>query len=358
MRTISLLAGVLCTIATASAQRSEYHVYPDLFDASTSFVSRGALGANPGELLAELPGGLISGIGQDGSGACLVNTLVVTLQDQDASTPETWGVVGRPRAASGTGPDTTAAPLYAATGFQTPPGVGVTAWAFTLTFRAPAALPCSSDYFHGVILPAGPNWPATDGLSAAAAHYSAGGFGDHPRPGAPNLGWTHDPNAGFVQAQSQVWSFRLGSATPSLQMGNDDPASTRVNPAASQGTANFGAGGFFPQTDGLPRADGIDARIYDSGNAGGTAFLFLSFSPAPVPLAIAQGDLLIDPAFLLPVGQGTIAAAAPEVAIFPMLPPGTVPHAVVVGQSVWFQAVTADANLRNLAFSNAAAMSF
>ena len=141
MRPISLVTGVLCTIASASAQRSEFHVYPDLLDASTSFVSRGVLGANPGELLAEIPRGLISGIGQDGSGQCLINTLVVTLQDQDASTPETWGVIGRARATSGTGPDTTGAPLYAATGFQTPPGNGVTAWVFTLTFQAPAALP-------------------------------------------------------------------------------------------------------------------------------------------------------------------------------------------------------------------------
>ena len=106
--------------------------------------------------------------------------------------------------------------------------------------------------------------------------------------------------------------------------------------------------------------DGIDARIYDSGNAGGMAFLFLSFAlaPTPLPLAIAQGDLLLDPAFLLPVGQGPISAAAPEVAIFPMLPPGTVPHAVVVGQSVWFQALTVTSNLQNATFSNATAMSF
>lgn len=347
MRSLPLLALAACAFASPlTAQRGIFAVFPDDGLLSSFFTDRGVMNAGAaGDALNELPRGLVDGVGQVGGGACQLFGMICVVQDEQAMTQESFSLVARPRAASGTGPDT-ASVLYRAGPVSTPPGqVGQQAWIVTLAFQTPVTVPCGSDWFHGIGLPVASAWPAQDGLSLQLADYTQGTLGDHPRVGAPNLGWSLDATGAQVQSQPYVWSVALRTSGPSLQVGAVDPANTRTSTAANQGTTTFGVGGFFPDVSGAPRSDGLEVRFYDVQAAGAPTGILFSFAQAPTPLPLpgVLGELRIDVATLVAFPGGVIAPTAPERVIAPFLPPGSLPVSLAgSGAVVWFQGVVLD----------------
>ncbi len=348
MRTsLVVFAALAATPLVSAQQRGIFAVFPDEQLLSVSFIDRGAMNTTraAGEVLNEMPRGLVAGLGMDSTGACNLNDMQVVVQDQNAATVETFGIVARPRAASGTGPDT-ATPSFRFTGLQTPQQSGAQAWVFTLTFQNPQPVP-ATDFFHGIVLPAAPTWPATDGLAAQMAHYSQGLLGDHPRATAPRLGWSIDSGGGAPANHDYVWSATVDTRTPTLQMGAVDPANVRTAPLAGQGRTTFGAGGFYPDVAGAARSDGLEVRIYDAGSPGASTAILSSFglAAAPIPITGIQGRLLLDPASLMAFPGGSIAATAPERAIYPFLSAGSIPSSLSgTGARLICQGVVGDPN--------------
>ncbi len=350
-----------------SQERSLFHIYPDLDGWNTSYIGRGAAATQNGvvELLAEIPQGLVLGMGQQGGlngGSCEVSNYSFTIQDQDGGTQEAYSILARPRDASGIGPDMVAAPLYTSGPYQSPAGQSLVAgaWWVTVTFQTPVQLPCNSgDIFHGVELAAGPTWPTNDGLSCWYADYTGGTFGSNPISAAPGLAWSTSIGT-TPQVASYVWDMAFHSQAPSFALGNIDPTGGRIDNINSRmPDTDFGAGGFFPDISGAGRSDGIAARVYDSGAPGGQAYVFLSLGVAPTPIPVSfvsLGDLIVDPLLLILAGQGTISPTAPEIALMQILPPSSVP-ASNIGLTLWWQALTLSTG-GQFAFANAAGIQF
>src|SRR5690606_35986720 len=163
------------------------------------------------------------------------------LQDQDASTPETysWSVLsaradGRPGAA-----------FYRSGPIPTPPGAtaGPEAWLLSSALTAPVRpLPKDATCFLAVGLPSNARWPL-DGLSVHHADYSLGTTGDTPRSDAPNLTWTVDRDRGDLVGQPSPRVPALFFLTPGLVL----RAGADVDPAEQRGpNPTFGAAGLYP----------------------------------------------------------------------------------------------------------------
>ena len=365
---LSLVSVLVLASQALSQDRSLFHIYPDLDGWSTSSIGRGAT-ANPTgvvELLAEIPQSLVLGMGQQGAakgGTCEVSGYRFTLQDQDGSTQEAYSLLARPRDISGVGPDMAATPLYTSGPFQSPQGqAGIaSAWLVTVAFQSPVQLPCDSgQIFHGVELAAAPLWPAGDGLSCWLADYLGGAFGSNPRATAPGLAWSVEAG-GVPQRVTSVWDMAFISLAPSFAVGTINPGGGRINNTmVAMADTDFGAGGFYPDVSGALRADGLAARVYDSGAPGGQAFVLLSLGPSPsgpIPVAfVSIGDLLVDPLLLILAGQGTIASTPPEIATMQLVPPAGVSPSNI-GLTIWWQALTLS-TAGQFAFANAAGIKF
>lgn len=343
MRTFVVCTSLLLA-ATLPAQRGVFAISPDSGFVGDFFIDRGATSTsgNPGEILAEMPRGLAGGLGTNSAGTCRMLGLLLNLQDENAATAETFGVVGRARAASGTGPNRTAT-IFAGGGLQTPTGTGRLAWVFTINFQTGGAvLPCN-DWFFGASLPALRS--ATDGLWPQLAHYTLGTYGDNPRAGAPNLAWSIDTTAAQLQSHPWVWSVGLLPAGPTIQFGANDPNTTRINPTLNQGTTTFGAGGFFPNVSGTGRADGLDVRIMDAQNGGAVTSVLFAFGIAATPITFTGvlGQLYLDPVTLFAFPGGTISTTQPRQARGVFLPAGTIPSSLAgTGARAYIQAAVLD----------------
>ncbi len=346
--------------ASASAQsRGVFTNYPDSQLLSTSFIDRGVASTNGNavELLNEMPQGAVAGLGDNGT-ACRIHSMLMVLQDEEASTQEQWRLMARPRDMTTGGPDTSNV-VFQTGALSTPPGLtGGQAWIFTVTFNTPATVPCDT-WFYGVALNAAPLWPGgSDGLSMHMAHYTMGTLGAHPRATAPNLGWSNDASATTVSSHDYVWAVTLNPDAPSMQVGAIDPGSARVSASTGHPDTSFGVAGFFPDVSGAPRSDGIATRIYDAGNPGAVTGVLFSLGPNAVGAAIpgVTGRVYIDFATLLGFAGSAIPNSAPEEAIRTFLPANSLP-ATLAGNSVWFQGVVLTAS-NTVELTNAVAVNF
>ena len=350
---LGLAAGMTFVSLAAAQTPNNYEIYPDPIanQATTTYTTRGTLGSGPGEVLQEWPINLVAGIGDNGTTCQFVGAEFLT-QDQDASTPEQYSVVARADAMGM--PDVTAL-LLNATGLSTPAGTGITAWRITVTFASPFNAPCDKGMYVGLGLSGNATWTADGQSLHGAAYVFPGGtfpmVGDHPRQNAPKLTWNvanmvvSQPGTGFV------YSFAMRTNAPVLNIGNEDPLSSR-----SPGGISYGAGGFFPDVKSAGRDDGLRARVRDNANTGGMAFVLLGTGSFPMGLALGgfQGHIYLSPAGLimsLPIWQGSIVN---NEALIQIAPPTAIP---APGWNVYFQAITVNASLGNARFTNLAGVS-
>lgn len=354
MRLIMGLAAGATFVSLAAAQTpNNYEIYPDPIanQGGTTYTTRGTLGSGPGEVLQELPINLVAGIGDIGTSCQFVGAEFLT-QDQDASTQEMYSVVAR---ADATGMPDVTAQLLNVTGLSTPVGTGIAAWRITVTFGTPFNAPCDKGMYVGLGLSGNATWTA-DGQSLHAAAYvwPGGTFpttGDNPRQGAPKLTWNvanmvvSQPGTGFV------YSFAMRTVAAVLNMGNEDPLSTR-----SPGGISYGAGGFFPEVKSPGRDDGLRARVRDATNNGGMAFLLLGTGSFPMglPLGGFQGHIYLSPAGILFTVPTWTASIVNNEALLQVIPPTAIP---APGFTVYFQGITVGQGFVNPRFTNLAGVS-
>ena len=255
MRIITTLLAA-ATLCPAVLAQQEFELWPGV----TSFFYRGALGSSAGDLMQGVHAEYHRGIGDNGTD-CRILGLRGYLQDQNASTRETFTWIIR----SGTdaaGPAGGTAGLIASAGpLRTPQSSGVKAWLVTTIFATPAKLPdCRSFFAFGVTLPAAPNWTNfLDGLSTWAAR-GDGQSVQKAHSRAEDHAWQLPPNG--TTASHPWWKctirFKLLLGNGVLQVG--------------QGNDVYGMGGMFPSA-GNPLT--VRARF---GSGPGVSMLFLGTS--------------------------------------------------------------------------------
>jgi hypothetical protein len=364
MRFQFLLASSLAFAGLTSAQtNTEFHIYPSA-NTPTSNPSTSASWYNSttvrSESLQEVPGTLYAGIA-DNNTACQLPASVpafqTVMQDQDASTQETYSLLFRRPLTAGTGPDvTTAGEILRGGPFQTPTGVGVQAWRFTYNFTGPLVLPCEGSYFYGVEFGPATLSPA-NGLGIHGASYrqtTPPSNGDNPRFGAPNHGWVFLVGGTAATSVPIIFNYSLFFPGASLQMGGIDPNNTR-QPA---GASNYGAGGMYPDVSGNPRADGLDARVRDTAKTGGPAFLFMSRGrgvTGPITIPGITGRFRMDVTSLFGPFVGVLTT--PGEAVISLAPPGTISPALL-GATIFFQGITIDPTFTTINLTNVAGVTF
>lgn len=368
MSNSSILLAMLATTVTVQAQRSFFHIYPDTIDSaitqSTSFTSRGMLdNGEAGEILAELPRGMVSHLGAVDTSTCLISGVMFVQQDELPRTQHQYFLIFRSRSDLGDGPDGDDHGAIVRAGPLTTPfsdSLNPVAWFTILTFITPVDLPCESDFFFGLELAEAPTYPI-DGQSVHMAHYTLGMFGDWPRLIAPGLAWSFPLETNALQQDRAVWDIGLLTEAPTLQIGNDDPG----NLGGVNRTLSFGAGGFFPDVSETPRIDGLVARVSDDLRPGGFAFVFMNTALNSMPILIPGigGVLALNAGDRLRLlGSGSISDnpnALHNFAEIVLSPPGNSVMPSLVGAFVSLQAVTVDVtlNLANFHLTNAVRVS-
>lgn len=355
MRHASLLVLVLGGALTA--QTSQFGIFPinpsgPFNGTCTTFTSRGTLGANPGDVLLEVPGTHFSGVCQDAAGSgTLFNSFFYQTQDQNAATVEPYSMLVRSAAFPGPGPDCTAAGIrMQVTGLSTPGGAGTIQWAITTTLATPStALPLCETWFMGAEVAPAPNWPADGQSFHIANHYLTQGLtGGNPAPNAPSLAW--NCVAGTAnQPDGRTIRFYVNSPASVLTMANVDPtlaAHCLATAPAPYTNTDTGAGGLWPQCQGTgARNDGLKARVVDASAPGGFYVVFLGTPVGcpglPVP-ALFQGALYLNPTALVQVASGSLDAAGTTIA--DVLPAGF-DCRPALNRFVPFQAFTLRSNL-------------
>lgn len=355
-----MLVRTLLVAATATAllpAQNWFQVYPERNGTSVTYVTRPG-GFGQVEVLTELPGDVIAGVG-DNSAACEAVGYRVYTVDENPSTVEQFDVVVRQA-------DSTGQPAFPelsrAGPFATPPSTVTarTTVVLTVTFATPLPLPCQGTWFHGVDLYAATPGPTSDGLAIWSSYYyppTTGSmprpFGDNPRLGAPNLAWNVIGSS--VSRVGQPTTYRMGPlvATPVLAAGGIDPANTFQSPL---GSPNYGAGGLFPDVSGAPRADGIGVLVEDASRTGGLAWVLLGLQMTPMglPLFGFGGRLYVDPSLLIAFGSQPIGATGAE---FTLLAPGSITSSAI-GARVHYQAVVVGGPAGTAALSNATGAMF
>lgn len=375
MRTHLSIAAALITACFASAQapNEKFEIFPDQAGAALSATTRMSLSTSAGEILQEVPGSFFAGVGDTGAG-CKITGFTVATQDQNQATQETYNIIVRSNLPAG-GPDASAAGLILRSADQllpTNPVGGAAAFIVTFTFATPVTVPCTGGISYGLEVRAGA-WTA-DAQSMHMAFYSPtpAGFpaGDNTR--LINLTNAANQHAWYILGGSAFRAAANGASvgrtmrcavftnTANLNLGNKDPLTTKTPDFIS-----YGAGGMYPAIKDVAnsRDDGLEARVLDTPNAGGKAYVFMSISPfgPGLPLPGWAGNLYLN--FGGPItfmGSAAIVATGSPVqgiALISMLPPGSVP-ASVIGGKLCFQAVSHNASFGNLRISNAQAQSY
>jgi hypothetical protein len=318
----SIVLGLGSFVCAQSPPVNQFGIYPE----ATTFTSRSGTGGNSaGDVLTEIgtakclqPNGRADnmlGTGQavNGGGALIgrVNGFRVVIQDQNASTPESFSHVILPAAASG-GPDSDPAHELLRTGpLQAPSGTGTLAWILTTTLATPAdVVPQVGAFYFGEGLDPNPAWTA-DGLSVHAASHTLGTVGDNPDPTAPNLTWSISrPAPGVLgavnpQPTARVHQHYLLTERPVLNSG------AVIDPSAARGPdPNFGVAGLYPNRG---RADGLAFRYRDESAVGASWFVLgnlLGLASTPLQLPIVEGGIWLDLTLFLPspFASGTVAS--------------------------------------------------
>lgn len=356
MRT-SLLLGLGLLLAPAVAAQDTFVIYPDDARVATSATTRYNFGDLAGEMLQQVPAGNFAGVGDNGT-ACQVTNMTFTLQDQNDLSQENYSVIFR-SAATGGGPDASAGGIIAQGGpFASPLGTGtIAAYLITLTFTTPVSLPCTGDYFFGISFNAVPSalgtWAAgTEGISIHHAYNpGVGTLGSNARATCPIVTWqiyATAPN-GVRTGSARAANIGLGTTTPVLAIGNNDPSTTRI-----PNLIDYGIGGMFPAVKLSPRDDGLEARIADTANLNGTGVFFLgttSFGPG-IPLGGFSGRIWLNPTgLIIQLGTAAITGTTTGYAKIQVAPPTTIP--AFTGITLFFQGVTVSSTFTNARFTNA-----
>ena len=348
------LTTLLFLASAALAQSTNtFLLYPDDARGATTFSTRYSFGGLAGEMLQQVPGSNLAGVG-DAGGICSVGDMNFVLQDQNSATAENFAVIFRAPTVFGA-PDQNPSGIIAQAGpLLSPPGSGGAAsFLITVTFAAPVVLPCTGTYFYGVALSAAPGWAlGTDGLSIHNAYNApAGAVGSNARASAPVIAWQiFDPGSGSIvgtASTARVANIGLGTPQTVLSIGNFDPLSQR-----SLGGIDYGLGGLYPAAKTAGRDDGLEARIAGTQHLGGVAVLLLglSFGP-PTPLPGFAGRVYLNFAGpIVQVGVAPILGTTIGYAKLSIAPPGLLPIAPGVG--LFFQAATVDATFANPHLSN------
>jgi hypothetical protein len=139
-----------------------------------------------------------------------------------------------------------------------------------------------------------------------------------------------------------------------LNLGGINPANVR-QPA---GTANYGAGGIYPDISANPRSDGLEARVRDANKIGGPTLLFMSRgrgTTGPIAIPGITGRFRLDVLLVLNAGLGAFNSLGE--ATIPLAPAGSISPALI-GAQLHFQAVTIDSTFTVVNLTNTAAVSF
>lgn len=296
--------------------------------------------------------------GIDASGNHRSRGMVVVIQDSDASTPESFGLVvrgedpARPNSPDLTAPILTVGPLPLPAGMA-----GAAATIFSVTFPQPVTAPAGVDLFFGVSLPASPNWPQ-DGLSTWVTTAD-------PRAVTRDVpGRTGQPG-GAVARDTYVCSVTTSGGQPTggaqfrgpiaqnafdvlvdvasgIPITRTNQASYLVSGGARVGTSNM-LSGLHPDVfdaNGTGRVDDLGFVFVDPRCANGPVFAAFAFGPsaaAPQPVLTfpgvprgSSGVLCLDVAtvdlslaFRLADGLGAAVFS------LPLGPPGSPPRAFV-----------------------------
>ena len=227
--------------------------------------------------------------------ACEFDTVKISGQDQDASTPQALKLVARPEGSPGQSDPTKT--LFTQNFPARPAGTGVAGFTATVQVMNNGAFqtPCTSTWFFGVefpALPTGTSWP-NDGMSFPFASYEPWVGATPTVSDWPKGGWNADPLYDFVIGSTRgrlggtnnnrlIMAFSLVPDTSVLQAGARHKSST-----SPHGQDNgFGAAGIWPEIDkttsrGQQSADGLVIRLTDSKATGAGAWgLFISLATA------------------------------------------------------------------------------
>ncbi len=306
---------VLAAVACAAAAPSQTNLF-EIHCGHTMFTSRGhVVAAHTGDVCTRVPAEWFSSVGgvwDPGSLSVIgrVNGMRVVLQDQDASTQESFSVALVAEDSSMPGqPDPDQSSDHLRVGnLMTPGGSGgPAAWVFTVTFPTPFnALPADRDYFMACGLPANPLWPA-DGLSV---HIGRVGVGDDPITSGvtrTNFACSIDLAALPIVRNylDRTWRVGLLTQAPLLQVGAS-LSPLRTNPNDPQ----YGIAGIYP--DHATACDAFAFRIRTTGPS--TAFVWGNFTPFSAPVSWGTManfclPLIPLPFFVTPV---TVASGASE----------------------------------------------
>jgi hypothetical protein len=331
-----------------------------MYGSGTTFSSRNNLpGAAGGDLLQRIDSPLFHGVGLVRVGTCRtgsrmtarLNGARVLIQDEDASTPETYNHVIVRATTSGV-PDVTGPVIFRTGALTTPPGTGTMAWSLIADLATPVepGIPLAGAWFHGVGLTPNLLWPA-DGASIHGASSVVGVSGDNSHPLAPNAMHTIDRSAGSLTVQptqrTSAMFLRLEGAV--LRTGQDVIAAARrgANPS-------YGWGGVYPYVNRPAGGDGITLHVSDAANAGGVAgwFMAVAHTPFPLPYCDANGGFWLSGP-IVTAGSGSLDATGQATLV--LAGQGSLPAIVGV---VLYQTVTADSSFANLRITLQAGQSF
>lgn len=334
----------------------------------TSFVGRPHV-SNAGEALMEMDIQHFRGVGDSNGAFVRLFGIYHWLADEKLSTTETYGLIVRNGSTTGPGPDMSqGAEFLRINGLTSPPstnpnrGTWIMSDGFGLTSQGGLHLPPTDPsafapprYYVGVVLPANPLWPATDGHSLFRADLLNAGtgatLGENHRAGAPRPTWAGLAAPGISFATP--WTYILGPfvTSPNLHIGGLDPTSLRLGAPG----ANFSMNGLFPDISGAPRRDGLVMRITDNLAPFGLVFLGGAVGFQVPYFEFGLIGTLIGHSFIgdnstaVPLGVTALNNGAREVTI--ALPNTISP--TLVGTNFVFQSIVWDANIHLAEWTNA-----
>jgi hypothetical protein len=295
------LAATLSTFTLFAPDLAAQQPKGSLYNVAPSIASRGSLLTNGGVLFNRFDFDDARGFGMTvaSPGNVVVEGFVLSLQDYDGATAETYSVALYEEDPANQGLPLINTPVVTLGPFTSPIGVGPIAFNVGITFSPAVAVAANQDLFVGVVLGAAPAWPA-DGL---AVQTSLGGqrlplVWDSPGP-APiqhaGYGGRYDPTFGQLGYPA---TFTPRQYMLDLQTSTPGGTATAITNQASYPTSNLppGTGSMFsayhPDAQRPPvnlgRADDLGYVYLDTAMPTGTpVFFFADFGSFGPPVYLA-----------------------------------------------------------------------
>lgn len=336
MRSLLSAAFLLPALSLTVSAQTLFEIWPSC----TTHTWRGAIGVNAGEVLMQIPGSHVIGVGHipQGNGFEMTGMRIGT-QDQDAATQESYRLILR-RDLAGSPNCTTIGLVFSAGPFYLPPATGTKSWILTTGFGSPVQIPRCQSMYPGVELIAAPAWPA-DGQSVHMSMYTTA---SNVSAGAVNLAW--NCYGGVPSQPGPKRTMRIGLLVDAavLNMGNVDVAGTRCMGA----NPDFGGGGLWPVsegTTGTQRNDALVARVRDAQLPDG--FFMVRMWPttscaSAYPWPIVQGAWYLSPTFAEPtIATGFLVGGEATVPTF-LTSPIVKANSAALSLPMYYQAVVTD----------------